>query len=315
LNALAQLGRRLLNSGYHFITPTPETHRRVLSRGGPARNLRDVFGWSKPFQPGLLEADLLRLLESAQAVAEDGPLLRSLVRFSSLGQMLVVHSAYPTVSADSVFFGPDTYRFAALLEARLEPGSTSPSSPAGLGRVGSSGSLGRVADVGCGSGAGGLLLAARAASVQLLDVNEAALAMARVNAELNGLAVRAAKSDVLAGAEGPLDLVIANPPYLVDEQRRTYRDGGAALGTALSARIVREALERLEPGGRLLLYTATPVVDGAHLLWPQLEPLLGHAQFDYRELDPDVFGEELDRPAYAQAERIALVALDAVKIG
>jgi hypothetical protein len=28
---------------------------------------------------------------------------------------------------------------------------------------------------------------------------------------------------------------------------------------------------------------------------------------DYRELDPDVFGEDLDEPAYAQVERIALV--------
>ena len=31
--------------------------------------------------------------------------------------------------------------------------------------------------------------------------------------------------------------------------------------------------------------------------------------FIYREIDPDVFGEELDAPAYANAERIAAVAL------
>jgi SAM-dependent methyltransferase len=142
------------------------------------------------------------------------------VRFASLGggasarssagsgsELLLAHSAYPTLSADAVFFGPDTYRFAALLAARVER-------------------AGHVADVGCGSGAGGLLLASRAASVQLLD--------------------------------GPLDLVIANPPYLADEQGRTYRDGGGGLGTQLSARIAAEALDRLEPGGRLLLYTATP---------------------------------------------------------
>jgi len=34
---------------------------------------------------------------------------------------------------------------------------------------------------------------------------------------------------------------------------------------------------------------------------------------DYRELDPDVFGEELDRSAYRNVERIAVVALDAIK--
>ena len=297
MDALAQLGRSLLARGYRFITTTPETHRRVLARGpANARDLRDVFGRSKPFLPDLLAPELLRLLEAAEALEEIGPLRRSKVRFSSLGQLLFAHSAYPTSAADAVFFGPDTYRFAALLEARI---TARP---------------GRVADVGCGSGAGGLILAARAESVQLLDVNPAALRMARANADLNGLAARTAQSDVLAGAEGPLQLIIANPPYLADEEGRTYRDGGSALGTALSARIAREALDRLAPGGRLLLYTATPVVEGAHLLWPQLEPLLEQTRFDYRELDPDVFGEELERPAYAQAERIALVALDACKL-
>jgi hypothetical protein len=30
---------------------------------------------------------------------------------------------------------------------------------------------------------------------------------------------------------------------------------------------------------------------------------------DYRELDPDIFSEDLDQPAYAQVERIAAVGL------
>ncbi len=29
---------------------------------------------------------------------------------------------------------------------------------------------------------------------------------------------------------------------------------------------------------------------------------------EYRELDPDVFGEELEHPAYAAVDRIALIA-------
>ena len=95
---------------------------------------------------------------------------------------------------------------------------------------------GSVADVGCGSGAGGLLLAPRALSVQLLDVNPQAIRFARANAELNGLPARAAESDVLSAAEGPLDLIVANPPYLADPLGRAYRDGGEDLGTALSVR-------------------------------------------------------------------------------
>jgi len=295
MDPLAALGRALCEEGYAFVTPTPETHRRVIARGGEARSLRDVFGWSKPFAKGLLPPRLESLLDAAGALLREGDRLRSAVRFSSLGALLFAHSAFPTTAPDAVFFGPDTYRFAALLDARVA-------------------SAGHVADVGCGSGAGGLLLASRARSVQLLDVNPAAIRFTRANAELNGLEARVAQSDVLAAAEGDLDLVVANPPYLADELRRSYRDGGDALGTALSVRIAREALERLSPGGRLLLYTATPVIDGSHLIRPALEKVLGRTRWDYRELDPDVFGEELERPPYAQVERIAVVALDAMKL-
>ena len=299
MDPLVALGRALHEIDYRFITPTPETHRRALARGAEARTLRDVFGWSKSFAPEVLPPGLTELLDSAGALLREGPLLRSAVRFSTLGPLLCAHSAYPTLSADSVFFGPDTYRFAALIERAV-----------GNGRIER---IGRVADVGCGSGAGGLLLASRAESVQLLDINPAAVLFSRANAAINDCTARVALSDVLAGAEGPLDLIVANPPYLADEGQRTYRDGGGELGTALSVRIAREALERLQPGGRLLLYTATPVVDGEHSIWRQLEPLLANVSYDYRELDPDVFGEELERPAYAHVERLALVALDAIK--
>jgi SAM-dependent methyltransferase len=296
MDPLAALGRALRERGYAFVTPTPETHRRVLARGGPARTLRDVFGWSKPFGPGLLDPALLALLGAAGALQRDGAQFKSGVRFSSLGPLLLAHSAYPTTAPDAVFFGPDTYRFAAFLLARA---------PAQIGAL---------ADVGCGTGAGGLLLAPRARSVELLDVSETALRFARANCELNGVRARIARSDVLQGVVEPPDLIVANPPYLADPLGRAYRDGGGELGTGLSQRIVDESLQRLRPGGRLLLYTATPVLDGEHLLWPKLAPLLGRTRADYLELDPDVFGEELERPAYSQVERIAVVGLDAVKL-
>src|SRR2546426_6990583 len=273
MEPLAKLGRALRDAGYAFITPTPASHQRILARGGQARTLPDVFGWSRPFSPDLPGPPLLTLLEEAGALERDGPLLRSTVRFSSLGPLLLAHSAYPTTAPDAVFFGPDTYRFASFLTARAPQ------------RIGS------LADVGCGTGAGGLLLASRAASVELLDVNAKALAFARANCELNEVAARVCVSDVLSGGSEAVDLVIANPPYLADDAGRTYRDGGGALGTGLSVRTVREALDRLRPGGRLLLYTATPVIEGEHVLWPQLEPLLRSLRHDYRDLHPDGFAE------------------------
>jgi methylase of polypeptide subunit release factors len=292
--ALVDLGARLRALGYRFVTPTPETHRRVNARpeNTEARSLRDVFGWSRPFREGLLPPDLAALLEAAGAAERlAGGALRSAVRFSSLGDLLLAHSAYPTLEADAVFFGPDTYRFAALLRREVRGAR-------------------RAVDVGCGSGAGGLCVADRVEALVLSDVSPRALRFAAVNAALAGAAPEVVQSDVLAAVEGPLDLVVANPPYLVDERRRTYRDGGGSRGVALSARIAREALARLAPGGRLVLYTATPVVDGRHALEAELAPALERAEeVAYEELDPDVFGEELEREAYADVERIAVVAL------
>ena len=60
--ALLDLLGLLKAEGYHFVTPTPATHARVLARPGKdrARDLRDVFGWSLPFEPDLLRHPPIR---------------------------------------------------------------------------------------------------------------------------------------------------------------------------------------------------------------------------------------------------------------
>ncbi|TNV62100.1 methyltransferase, partial [Corallococcus exiguus] len=149
--------------------------------------------------------------------------------------------------------------------------------------------------------------------VVLADLNPLALEFSRVNARLNGShGVQAVHSDLLRDVSGRFDLIMANPPYLADTDKRTYRDGGGTHGTELSVRIVREGVERLEPGGTLVLYTGAPVVDGEDLLRTALEPVWREAplaEVRYEELDPDVFGEELEKTPYTGVERIALVAL------
>jgi hypothetical protein len=295
--ALVELGRLLASSGYQFVTVTPETHGRLLARDaaagrGRATSLRDVFGWNKPFAPALLPKAMLAQLEAARACTQDGGLLRAQVRFSSHGGRLFVHSGFPTMDTSAVFFGPDSYRFCAVLE-RFAPAAR------------------RLVDVGCGSGVGGLTLCASTRRVVLSDINETALRFARVNAALAGVDAEIVHSDVLTGVDGRFDLVIANPPYLRDEAQRVYREGGGEYGEGLAVRIVRDALERLESGGQLLLYTGAAVVSGEDRFYRAVQPVLdaAGAQHRYTELDPDVFGAELWRPAYAQVERLAAVAL------
>jgi release factor glutamine methyltransferase len=307
--ALIYLGRALHEAGYAFVTVTPETHRRVDARASAAgrsgaTSLRDVFGWSRPFEPSLLPPAIMDLARSAGIIVEDGALLRSKVRFSSIGERLFVHSAYPTTAADAVFFGPDTYRYCDLIvdETRSRERAM------------------RVVDVGCGSGAGGIVAAQGAERVVLADINAGALAFARVNAALAGIEERVEilESDVLRGVAGPIDLVIANPPYMMDPASRAYRDGGGSFGEALAVRIAREALTRLDPGGRLVLYTGAAVVDGVDSVLRAVREVCDEARADwrYREMDPDVFGEEIEQnDAYARVERIAAVALVATAAG
>lgn len=113
-------------------------------------------------------------MRDAEVLERDGPLWRGRVRVSSLGGLRFAHSAYPTVAAEPVFFGPDTYRFARAIAAALlrldDP-------------------VRRAIDVGCGAGPGAILVAAAhpAAETLMIDINDAALRFARVNAAAAGL--------------------------------------------------------------------------------------------------------------------------------
>ena len=286
---LVRLGRLLRESQYKFTTITPESHARVNARAGSerARSLRDVFGWSRPFDDAVLPDEMVKLLEEAGAIDEQR---RSKVRFSTDGDLLFVHSAFPTATANSVFFGPDTYRYLRLLRERHPHAK-------------------RAVDVGCGSGAGGIAIARDCQRVVLADINDLALEYAAVNVALNEVTnAEIVKSDVLRDVGGAFDLVISNPPYLIDDDHRVYRDGGGTFGEGLSIEIVRQAMQRLTRPGRLLVYTASAIVDGSDTFRIAIEPLA--SGFDYEEIDPDVFGSELCRPAYASVDRIAVVALD-----
>src|SRR5690606_38814794 len=168
---------------------------------------------------------------------------------SSLDGQLFVHSAFPTDTPDAVFFGPDTYRFASAIRAHLDERS---------------GEVRRVVDIGCGSGAGAILaaLARPQAEVLAVDINPQALRLTRINAALAGADnLRAQHSDLLSAVDGEFDLILANPPYLVDPGERAYRHGGGPLGAGLSLAILDAALGRLAPGGTLLLYTGVAMLD------------------------------------------------------
>jgi methylase of polypeptide subunit release factors len=294
--ALLDLLQALDASGYDFVTPTPATHARVLARFGSRRGAcpRDILGWSLPFRISDGPPDLVRRLRAANVLEERDGQGSSRIRVSRLEGRLFVHSAYPTQAADAVFLGPDSYRFAAFIAREVSPTFR-----------------GRAVDLGGGCGPGGLTLAGLApgAEVILTDVNPLALRYARASAGNSGLAITALQVEGLTAVAPGVDLVIANPPYMAASEQ-TYRDGGAMQGAGLSLDWARQALERLNPGGRMLLYTGSAITrGGVDRLRAALADLCRRhgARLSYREIDPDVFGEELERPAYADVERIAAI--------
>lgn len=309
---MVALAAMLRERGYRFTTVTPATHGRVLNRAAAQTppSLRDVFGWSKPFAADQIDAAMLAQMRKAGVLRDDDDgALRSTVRVSSIGQQLYFHSAYPTGDAESVFLGPDTYRFVRAAGQVLDQLTANPGAP-----------VRRAVDIGCGAGPGAIMLAQRfpEAEVYAIDINPRALALAEINARLAGAGnVACVHSDMLSALEGDFDLIISNPPYLLDADQRAYRHGGGELGAGLSLCIVEAAIARLAPGGTLLLYTGVAIDNGDDPFLKQAGILLEAARLSwkYEEIDPDVFGEELDTPAYAGVDRIAAVLLLARKGG
>ncbi|MDG4826170.1 class I SAM-dependent methyltransferase [Asanoa sp. WMMD1127] len=300
--ALRELGAALRDAGYRFTTVTPATHARVNRRpeNAWATDLRGVFGWSRPFSDETLPARIVALMDRAGVREPHGAGWRSSVRFSTYDDELFAHSAFPTDAADAVFLGPDTYRMADAAVAHVE----------GRGEP-----VRRAVDIGCGTGAGAVAVAKRTQQAEVLavDINPTALRYADVNAALAGATnVKACHSDLLDDVDGAFDLIISNPPFMIDPAGRAYRHGGPN-GHELPMKIIDAAHRRLAPGGDLVLFAGTGVVDGRDpFRAAAAERLAGTGlEWTYREVDPDVYGEELDGPAYAHAERIAVVLLTA----
>jgi release factor glutamine methyltransferase len=121
----------------------------------------------------------------------------------------------------------------------------------------------RVLDIGVGSGAIALAIADERPDARVVATDASADALAVAEANKRTLAVdgrvELRQGDLLAGAEGPFDLVVSNPPYVApDEVERlppeVLREPRAALvGSGRHETIARAVRDVLAPGGALVL--------------------------------------------------------------
>lgn len=295
-----KLLRALDTLGYDFLAPTPASQRRVLEREGHevGANLMDFLGWSLPCRSGDLPGEVLRAIEEAGFLVrrEDG-LVVSRVRVSRVFGNLFIHSRFPTAEQDAVFLGPDSHRFGDYILRNVEGLPVKP----------------RILDYGAGAGVGGITAAThlQGASLTLADINPKALALAAANASHAAIEYEVVQVQQPEDLGCRYDLVVMHPPFMIDTERRAYRDGGDLYGGQMSLDWALGGIRLLAPGGRLVMHTGVSIVNGRDVVRDAFAEALPSEGFtlDYHLLDPDIFGDELSSAAYAEVDRIAAVGV------
>lgn len=149
---------------------------------------------------------------------------------------------------------------------------------------------GRIADVGCGSGALGIAVARNARRMELVctDISRDALAVAGRNGAklLPRRRPALVQADLLSGVAGPFHCIVANLPYIPEERLGTLEPEVArneprvALtsgkkGTELNLRLVAQLASRMAPNGVAVLEIdpgqEDEIAGAAHRLMPDAE--------------------------------------------
>jgi release factor glutamine methyltransferase len=232
--ALRRAAERLAAAG---IEDAREEARRLLAAAGPLSSAQLITGLDD-VQPGD-EAERFAAFVDRRAAREPLSHILGTVGFWTLEL---------EVSPDVLTPRPDTE---TIVEAALEAVSDR-SAPL------------RLLDIGTGSGAIVLALLSELpnATGVATDISPAALAVARRNAERNGLRDRISfkQTSWADGVEGPFDLVVSNPPYIAsavietlepevkDHEPRLALDGGPD-GLAPYPHLLAEAKRLLRPRG------------------------------------------------------------------
>lgn len=180
----------------------------------------------------LVRADLLDALNETGLVREADGRVRPRARLTPHDDLLIasdVHGAVPTRGFVPGVQAPSRTLVALTPRIPVE----------------------RALDVGTGSGYLALRAARHAEVVVATDVSEGALAFARLNAALNGVANLQTRAgsffDPVVGEE--FDLVVCNPPYVISpESEFVFRDGGLGRD-AVSEHVVRSLPGYVRPGG------------------------------------------------------------------
>lgn len=129
-----------------------------------------------------------------------------------------------------------------------------------------------VLEIGCGSGVVAIHCAKAGANVTAVDINPMAVECTIVNAEDNGVEIKARVSDVYENVHGSFDLIVFNLPYLPVEEEGMLEAAwsGGQDGLDPLRKLLNGTDPHLGPEGRLVIVTCSLMDHGR--LEGMLEP-------------------------------------------
>jgi len=187
-----------------------------------------------------------------------------LARYESLLLRRLSHEPLAYVTGHREFYGLELACTPAALIPRPE---TEVVVELALDWVGGQGPGAKVVDVGTGNGTIAVAIAVHApdARVIAIDASRAALRLARENAGTHGVAGRIefVQSDLLSGLRGPVDVIVANLPYVparlyeklppeIREHEPSEALRAGRRGTGVIERLIEQSPALLRPGGLLV---------------------------------------------------------------
>jgi methylase of polypeptide subunit release factors len=289
----------------------PAVQHALAMRSDPAAVLLALFVYDTPVARGAVEAAVgaaaAHTIVDAGLARADGA---SLVPAGRLIPFLGVYIAgdRPHAHAEAVMPpGPTTQEIGRALPIEFD---------------------GHVLDVATGPGSLAIVAATRGASVVATDVSERALAFARFNAALNGVAVDWRAGSLLEPVAGEtFDLVVAQPPFVPCPPALdavTFAHGGPAgdelafaLLPALPAVLAPDAValvrfdapRRSQPlVDRMRAAVGPDVCDLAVVTWPG--PSAAHEAVLFASLADAALGDEFRDAVRAYADHLAALGVD-----
>jgi HemK-related putative methylase len=161
-------------------------------------------------------------------------------------QRHVIQGVQIGLSVPSDVFEPSASTIGLAQHIRVEPGES-------------------VADIGTGSGIMAILAAKLGAAVSATDISDSAIAAARANADVNGVAIDLRQGDLFGDLNGRFDVIIANLPQarLEPDTLRSLNPGlrvaidGGAHGNAVLLRFLRTCCGHMHGQTRLYVSVDT----------------------------------------------------------